>query len=161
MRCHPHCHTLFVTSAPPPTPHSPPRISGDSFIEYLRLELLTTGSAINTQLEQLCVNAEPNYGPMWCHCKLQALHSTRHVLRTAKAMLQTEMAHYKAVYQHAIARGLSAAAPGPQWEPPAPHLSTFTFVTGLPSLNSMSCTVHTLPMALRRKMIFGSEHITP
>ena len=38
---------------------------GDSFIEYLRLELLTTGNAINSQLEQLCVNAEPNYGPMW------------------------------------------------------------------------------------------------
>jgi len=136
---------------------------GDSFIEYLRLELLTTGHAINSQLEQLCVNAEPNYGPMWYHCKFHALNSTRHVLRTAKAMLQTEMAHCKSIYQQAIVRH-QADEPSPlptKMENSSPNISAFTFVTGLPSLNGMYRNVHSLPMFLRRKIIFGSEHITP
>eukprot|EP00667_Euglena_gracilis_P000456 EG_transcript_456 len=133
---------------------------GDSFVEYLRLELLTTGQAVNPQLEQLCINAEPNYGPMWFHCKLHPLHSTRQVLRTAKTMLQTEMAQHKAAYQQAIVAHQAAKLASHRSPGSTPALSP-TFVTGLPSLNEMYRNVHALPSFLRRRIIFGSEHITP
>ena len=77
-------------------------------------------------------------------------------------MLQTEMAFYKSVYQQAIVNYETTKLP-PSLKPesPPPNLSAFTFVTGLPSLNGMYRAVHSLPMFLRRKIIFGSEHITP
>lgn len=41
---------------------------GDSFIEYMRLELMENGFVADTsKLEQACVNADPNYGTMWLH----------------------------------------------------------------------------------------------
>eukprot|EP00668_Euglena_longa_P003803 GGOE01004460.1.p1 GENE.GGOE01004460.1~~GGOE01004460.1.p1 ORF type:complete len:1251 (-),score=281.32 GGOE01004460.1:762-3953(-) len=133
---------------------------GDSFIEYLRLELLTTGQAVNSQLEQLCINAEPNYGPMWYHCKLHPLHSTPQVLRNAKAMLQVEMAQYKAAYQQAIVTHQPSKHGLQRPLGTAPSQSS-AFMTGLPSLNGMYRNVHALPAFLRRRIIFGSEHITP
>lgn len=61
---------------------------GDSFIEYLRLELLENGDNANlAAVEQACVNADPNYGTLWLHCKLHPLDSTREVLRVAMRKL--------------------------------------------------------------------------
>jgi len=62
---------------------------GDSFIEYLALELMEHGPDHPTPLlEQLCINADPNYGFLWLQCKLHPLDSARHVLRVAReAML--------------------------------------------------------------------------
>jgi hypothetical protein len=77
---------------------------GDSFIEYLRLELMEHGFTADTsKLEQACVNADPNYGTMWLHryaivilikieshsifSKQHPLDSTRQVLRNAKTIL--------------------------------------------------------------------------
>eukprot|EP01006_Ploeotia_vitrea_P028406 TRINITY_DN61110_c0_g1_i1.p1 TRINITY_DN61110_c0_g1~~TRINITY_DN61110_c0_g1_i1.p1 ORF type:complete len:1465 (-),score=160.58 TRINITY_DN61110_c0_g1_i1:327-4721(-) len=135
---------------------------GDSFIEYLRLELLTNGQAMNSQLEQLCVNAEPNYGPMWFHCKLHPLYSTRQVLRTAKIMLQTEMALYKSIYQKAILKSqCKEVEKPPSSSCSAQSLKAYTFATGLPSLNYIYHNVHSLDSFLRRKIIFGSEQIYP
>jgi len=65
---------------------------GDSFIEFLRLELLEKGAnACLKQVNQLCVNADPNYGLMWLHCKKHPLDSTRSVLRNAKQLLLHEI----------------------------------------------------------------------
>jgi len=93
---------------------------GDSFIEYLRLELLETGclgildspffpssveaAVINQSLEQLSVNADPNYGALWFHCKKSGLDSTRQVLRNAKELLIQELYQYRTIYQQAILR---------------------------------------------------------
>ena len=49
---------------------------GDSFVEYLRLKFLIAGvhcPEAYERVSQLCVNADPNYGQMWFHCKQQVL----------------------------------------------------------------------------------------
>ncbi|EGG18811.1 hypothetical protein DFA_02550 [Cavenderia fasciculata] len=61
---------------------------GDSFIELLRLEIMEKGFNCDTsRLEQLCINADPNYGFMWLHCTNSVLDSPRQVLRNAKKLL--------------------------------------------------------------------------
>merc|ERR1712151_594123 len=63
---------------------------GDSFIEYLRLEMLEKGPEADlVGVEQACVNADPNYGALWLHCKQNPLDSTRHVIRRAKDLLSS------------------------------------------------------------------------
>jgi len=64
---------------------------GDSFVEYLRLELLEKGpqKADFLSVEQACVNADPNYGALWLHCKKNTLDSTRNVVREAIRLLTT------------------------------------------------------------------------
>merc|ERR1712137_33961 len=63
---------------------------GDSFIEYLRLEMLEKGPLADLAgVEQACVNADPNYGALWLHCKQNPLDSTRHVIREAIRLLTT------------------------------------------------------------------------
>lgn len=57
---------------------------GDSFIEYLRLEILEKGAHADFQaVAQSCANADPNYGTLWLHCKQHPLDSTKEVLRVA------------------------------------------------------------------------------
>lgn len=64
---------------------------GDSFIEFIRLELLEKGPLASIgAVEQACVNADPNYGTLWLHCKQHPLDSTRQVLRVALAALLDE-----------------------------------------------------------------------
>jgi tetratricopeptide (TPR) repeat protein len=76
---------------------------GDSFVEYMRLELLEHGRNARTRrLEQLCVNADPNYGLMWLHCKKHPVDSTRAVLRSARRLLLADfdrlnLPHYEHV----------------------------------------------------------------
>lgn len=81
---------------------------GDSLIEFLRLDLLMKGPRIKADedkyLEQLCVNADPNYGPLWVHCKKDPLDSTRQVLKRALDMLMLELNQHRHIYQHAILR---------------------------------------------------------
>lgn len=61
---------------------------GDSFIEYLHNELAENGKFSDPcPLEQICVNAEPNYGPLWLYCKRHPLDSPRQVLRNARQVL--------------------------------------------------------------------------
>ena len=57
---------------------------GDSFIEYLRLELLENRNNPNfAVVEQACVNADPNYGALWLYCKNNPMDSSKQVLREA------------------------------------------------------------------------------
>ena len=62
---------------------------GDSFVEYLRVDLLEHGTftAALAAVQQQCLNAEPNYGPLWLHCKRTPLDSPSQVLRHARALL--------------------------------------------------------------------------
>lgn len=78
---------------------------GDSFIEYLRLQmLLGSPEAEVERLWQLCVNAEPNYGTLWFHCKSSVLLTTRQVLEAATDLLEREIKEYAHVYQAAVRR---------------------------------------------------------
>ena len=59
---------------------------GDSFIEYLRLQMLVhSPEAAVERLWQLCINAEPNYGALWFHCKTSVLLTTRQVLQSSSS----------------------------------------------------------------------------
>ncbi|GAM27682.1 hypothetical protein SAMD00019534_108580 [Acytostelium subglobosum LB1] len=61
---------------------------GDSFVELLRLDILENGINCDiSKLEQMCINADPNYGLMWLHCTGSVLDSPRQVLRNVKKML--------------------------------------------------------------------------
>ncbi|KAL6063314.1 Tetratricopeptide repeat domain containing protein [Balamuthia mandrillaris] len=61
---------------------------GDSFVEYLRLELMENGPEADLwSLQQACINADPNYGFLWLHCKKGVLDSAREVLDQAKDLL--------------------------------------------------------------------------
>lgn len=62
---------------------------GDSFVEYLRLELIEKGAAAADvhDLEQMCINADPNYGFIWLQCKHDALDGPKRVLANAREML--------------------------------------------------------------------------
>ena len=73
---------------------------GDSFIEYLRLQHLLGASEESVdRLWQLCINAEPNYGTLWFHCKGSVLHTTRQVLELATALIRAELAEWAHVYR--------------------------------------------------------------
>ena len=73
---------------------------GDSFIEYLRLQHLLGASEVSVdRLWQLCINAEPNYGTLWFHCKGSVLHTTRQVLELATALIRAELAEWAHVYR--------------------------------------------------------------
>ena len=62
---------------------------GDSFIELMRLQMLLGSPAEEAErLWQLCINAEPNYGTLWFHCKVSVLLTTRQVLHNVEAVEQ-------------------------------------------------------------------------
>ena len=80
---------------------------GDSFVEYLRLEMLQTGVTGNLDdLSHLCINADPNYGALWCHCRKSALDGARQVLHNARVLLQKELYEQRELYTAAIMRNL-------------------------------------------------------
>eukprot|EP00817_Percolomonadidae_sp_ATCC50343_P000310 CAMPEP_0117423498 /NCGR_PEP_ID=MMETSP0758-20121206/4109_1 /TAXON_ID=63605 /ORGANISM="Percolomonas cosmopolitus, Strain AE-1 (ATCC 50343)" /LENGTH=936 /DNA_ID=CAMNT_0005206721 /DNA_START=957 /DNA_END=3767 /DNA_ORIENTATION=- len=76
---------------------------GDSFIEYLRLQLVEEAcTSSHSVLERDCMNSDPNYGPLWFQCKQSSIDSTRQVLRHAKSLLISELQQFRGVYQRAI-----------------------------------------------------------
>ncbi|KAH3765355.1 Pre-mRNA-splicing factor CLF1 [Pelomyxa schiedti] len=100
---------------------------GDSFIECLHRKILCKGISCDTRgIEQRCINAEPNYGPMWLHCKIHPLDSSRQVLRTAKQLLITALADK--------GPGLSASSPG---LPSSPLINQHEYSTSAPSQPSI------------------------
>jgi tetratricopeptide (TPR) repeat protein len=147
---------------------------GDSFIEYLRLELLTRGPYDDSlhvmesgesrpfdnnhyDIEQLCVNADPNYGPLWFHCKENVLDSTRQVLRRAKKLLMAELLEYRDLYQQAIMSGSSPFSNSSTVVVNNKTYSCRDFITGLHELNMTYSNATVTDMALRKKYIYGSE----
>mmetsp|Transcript_11868 Transcript_11868/g.13801 ORF Transcript_11868/g.13801 Transcript_11868/m.13801 type:complete len:1213 (-) Transcript_11868:1358-4996(-) len=92
---------------------------GDSFVEALRFHILLYDQQTNfkttdkdfkqtlekkldtSALEQRCVNADPNYGALWFHCKRGPFDTARQVLRTAKTLLIAEIGRFRNVYREA------------------------------------------------------------
>lgn len=60
---------------------------GDSFIEYMRMDMMFTGGKKLKKLQELCFNSEPNYGTLWNYCKTCPYQSIHQVLEVAKAFL--------------------------------------------------------------------------
>lgn len=108
---------------------------GDTFIEYLRCELLETGHFSDPcPIEQQCINADPNYGPLWLHCKRNVLDSPKQVLRNARQMLYDALALKR----------------------------DNVFAAWLMDVNIMYAVTHKMPTLLAQfKMIYGSDQIKP
>eukprot|EP00761_Pharyngomonas_kirbyi_P006289 gb/GECH01006295.1/.p1 GENE.gb/GECH01006295.1/~~gb/GECH01006295.1/.p1 ORF type:complete len:958 (+),score=200.06 gb/GECH01006295.1/:1-2874(+) len=131
---------------------------GDSFIESLRAELLINGPQPDDKaIETLCINADPNYGPLWFHCKQNALDSTRQVLKRAKKFLIFEHAKFKSLYQKAIVNSQSAKKD--RTTPTDEKYNYSDFITGLYSLNEQYQNINSLDDISRRKIIFGTDQI--
>lgn len=99
---------------------------GDSFIEYLRLQMIIEGTsetlpnltvAIGNDIvkdpfgfapvhirrvQQMCVNADPTYGPSWLRCKREAHWAPVEVLQVASDMIQRHLVASQRQYPHAI-----------------------------------------------------------
>lgn len=76
---------------------------GDSFIEYLRLEMLENGMSADTSyIERICLNADPNYGALWTFCRSSPLEGTAEVLRSAKRLMSDDLSRNAHLYQKAI-----------------------------------------------------------
>lgn len=85
---------------------------GDSFVEYLRLELLQAGST--RALEDLLrssVNADPNYGALWCTCRQDYLDDADQVLHAALELIQQELYATRMLYAHALVQGIRRSPP--------------------------------------------------
>ena len=157
---------------------------GDSFIEYLRLEMLTGASEAQLErLWQLCINAEPNYGTLWFHCKANPLLSTRQVLHAASDIVAKELADWRHVYRAARARSdtpgfraaaASAASAAIRSADAAPSLSLSElevgggppsepadFVTGSVGLNRMQRSCSELSGDEQRGLIYGGDMVVP
>jgi len=161
---------------------------GDSFVEYLRLHMLIGAPEEDIErLWQLCINAEPNYGTLWFHCKSSVLLTTRQVLQKATELLQQELAEWRHVYDAAIARsktpafhaaasatvaaalGSSEVASGGDEMEPLPLLEVAAgaaeeaepadFVSGSVMLNRMHRRIDTLSFEEKRALIYGGDMI--
>lgn len=87
---------------------------GDTFIEVLRVKMLTKGldknnltsvSLLNKVLLiifQICLNFEPSYGALWFKCKDFLYETTGKTLLTAYTMLKEELFSFRSLYQQAM-----------------------------------------------------------
>ncbi|PRP81769.1 hypothetical protein PROFUN_08372 [Planoprotostelium fungivorum] len=70
---------------------------GDSFLEYLRLELLENGPNVDlSTLERMCCNAEPNYGALWLYCKDGPLTSAQEAFQKGRRMMTDYITSHEA-----------------------------------------------------------------
>jgi len=155
---------------------------GDSFIEYLRLQMLMKAPEEEIErLWQLCINAEPNYGTLWFHCKSSVLLTTRQVMQGATELLQRELREYRHVYESAVKRAetaefsqaasaaVAAALGEGGGESALPPLrvegsvvaEAADFVTGSVTLNRMHRRLDELSFEEKRSLIYGGDMIVP
>ena len=157
---------------------------GDSFIELMRLQMLLGSPAEEAErLWQLCINAEPNYGTLWFHCKVSVLLTTRQVLHNASKLLNKEVNEWRHVYDAARVRGatpefkaasealVAAAAQEPAQPDPratlppleisGPAAEAADFVTGCVNLNRMHRGIERLDVRSKRALIYGGDLIVP
>ena len=179
---HLHLHNNNTPYSPYPSPRSLPPL-----LRYLRLELLTNASEAQLdRLWQLCINAEPNYGTLWFHCKANPLLSTRQVLHTATELVAKELQEWRHVYESAINRASTpefkqAAQEAAQAAiksaddgqlpsltlPPlvvlgdGPPSEPADFVTGSVGLNRMQRRCSELSPEEQRGLIYGGDTVTP
>jgi tetratricopeptide (TPR) repeat protein len=62
------------------------------------------------KLQLRCVNADPNYGAMWFHCRHRPSDTARSILMMAKLMMAEELSKLQVVYLAAMVRRLRIEA---------------------------------------------------
>jgi len=149
---------------------------GDSFLEYIRLKMLLLGEEAQSsfaKVTQMCVNADPNYGSMWFHCKHSVTDSASQVMKFAIEKIREDLSIHKSLYQHAILTAWSAPPETQEsilLRPKKPQ--KFKLAKGkeriakwrVESMNSLytlyPCISH-LKSEQRHMALFGSDPITP
>eukprot|EP00736_Rhodelphis_marinus_P013686 Rmarinus@m.17699 len=78
---------------------------GDSIIEVVRLRLLAEGPDTDlSDLKMACINADPNYGTAWFHCKSHPLQSPQSVLDVVQDRVWNRLADFHSLYTRAMVR---------------------------------------------------------
>jgi len=136
------------------------------------------------ELELRCVNADPNYGSMWFHCRQKPSDTARSILWRAKSMMALELQNLQNVYIKAIARhkiiekqirwlypcGTSIDNEVMEAARSISPIGTVDnklkikgedFVTGLVRLNRITANMSELHSEDKRKILFGSDQIVP
>ena len=114
---------------------------GDSFIELLRVYLLQGKLHKISQLKQMCINADPNYGMMWFYCKNNSLENSKEVWTRAKELMKSEVCRMKKAYDFPDLHG--------EW--------MNCMWTGISETNWAYSRNKCLDFASRCKLIYGSE----
>jgi len=135
-------------------------------------------------LEIRCVNADPNYGSMWFHCRQKPSDTARSVLWRAKSMMSIELQNLQHVYVKAIVRYMlieqqirhcyrcgfneeNRILEACKFVPPLKaagsklKIKGEDFVTGLVRLNRITANMSGLSSEEKRKILFGSDQIVP
>lgn len=169
---------------------------GDSFLESLRLLLLSIAlkrkfsfsSEYHSQdslveelkahvyyklIEVRCINADPNYGTLWFHCKSNPLDPVVCVLERAVSFLVSEMRLFSEIYKAAVTKGTSQAKKvfdqhirdGTQQLVSASFLSkgqsVVDFSTGITSVAWIQSRSSLLSNQERLNLIFGADALLP
>ncbi|CBN74834.1 conserved unknown protein [Ectocarpus siliculosus] len=90
---------------------SPGRVPGGRFElgedEVAAAGRLSPGDFLRAEVEGLvlrCVNADPNYGSMWFHCRHRPSDTAKSILMMSKVMMAEELTNLQDVYLHAVTR---------------------------------------------------------
>jgi hypothetical protein len=132
---------------------------GDSFIEYLKLQYLMNGNLskndnnINIDIsnenliENLCINSEPNYGPLWFYCKFNPLENTKDIFKNSKLLIKEYLYLYKNYYQNSMIQSFDFLEENNE------IIDKSNFISALP----LSLIYHTDSKSdnLKKKLIFG------
>lgn len=68
---------------------------GDSFLEMLKLYLLTGQKDKIKKLKQMCIHAEPNYGVLWFYYKDSPVENAFEVWERAESIIAAELEQQK------------------------------------------------------------------
>lgn len=73
-----------------------------------------------TSLQLRCVNADPNYGTMWFHCRQRPTDTAKAVLHRAQSLLTRDLAMYAPIYVASLLRryGVTSALRHERRQPP-------------------------------------------
>ncbi len=153
---------------------------GDSFIEAIRLRLVSALTDVHfvvpkianddvisrrsylesvdtSDIERNCMNADPNYGTLWFHCKRNVHDPAKKVLRVAKRILVSELSAMNDIYQTKSKEVATKKMTGLKMEFPSWRF----FSTGMASVNFAVLTnfSNVLSEKEKRKVLFGSDSI--
>ncbi|KAJ6243498.1 tpr-containing protein [Anaeramoeba flamelloides] len=153
---------------------------GDSFIEYIRLEMLENGGNVKAmkKLKQNCINANPNYGLLFNYVKqkIPGFPNIKQIFKLTKKIIKQELSLHSQSYQNAIMtyqnrENLSTSSVKLVQQIPEKELieeMSFSdnrnnpedYVTGISQFNRMFRNTHYLSQEERRKIIFGMNLIS-
>ncbi|KAJ6246058.1 tpr-containing protein [Anaeramoeba flamelloides] len=153
---------------------------GDSFIEYIRLEMLENGGneTAMKRLKQICINANPNYGLLFNYVKqkIPGFPNIKQIFKLTKKIIKQELSLHSNCYQNAILgyqNRENICNSNVKFIQQIPerdlietisfsenHKNTEDYITGISQFNRMFRNTHYLSQEEKRKIIFGMNLIS-